>query len=189
MLLTMDREKYGNYYHTTLVNSTAYRAIDGVANVRSMLEHGFTTIRDLGNNAYYGDADLRRAIEAGVVPGPTMLNAGRIIAPFGGQLQLQPERPDLAEPEYFFADTKDELSLSYIDTYVETGLPPKYILQMLTTNGAKLLGVENERGKIAKGYAADLIAMPEKPLDDILTLKKVYFVMKDGKVFRHETRE
>ena len=38
-----------------------------------------------------------------------MLDAGRIIAPYGGQLQLQPERRDLAEPEYAFADTRDEL--------------------------------------------------------------------------------
>jgi imidazolonepropionase-like amidohydrolase len=32
--------------------------------------------------------------------------------------------------------------------------------------------------------AADLIAIPENPLDNILTLKQVSFVMKHGKVFR-----
>ena len=67
MLLTMDPDEHGGSYHvTTLVNSTAYRAIEGVANARSMLEHGFTTIRDLGNNGNHGDTDLRRAIEGGV---------------------------------------------------------------------------------------------------------------------------
>jgi imidazolonepropionase-like amidohydrolase len=32
--------------------------------------------------------------------------------------------------------------------------------------------------------AADLIATPRNPLDDIATLKQVTFVMKDGKVIR-----
>lgn len=38
-----------------------------------------------------------------------MLTAGRIIAPYGGQFHLQPDKPGLAEPEYFFADTRDEM--------------------------------------------------------------------------------
>jgi imidazolonepropionase-like amidohydrolase len=33
--------------------------------------------------------------------------------------------------------------------------------------------------------AADIIAAPENPLDNIQNLKQVSFVMKDGKVFRH----
>ena len=55
---------------------------------------------------------------------------------------------------------------------------------MITTNGAELLGLE-QRGAIAPGYAADIIATPENPLDNILTLKDVRFVMKDGEVFKH----
>ena len=37
-----------------------------------------------------------------------MINAGRIIAPFGGQYYLRPNA-SLGEPEYFFADTRDEM--------------------------------------------------------------------------------
>jgi len=99
----------GSYYITTLRDSTAMRAIQGVANARSMLEHGFTTVRDIGNGANYADTELRRSIEQGIVPGPTIINAGRIIAPFGGQFQMQADRPGLGEPEYFYADTRDEL--------------------------------------------------------------------------------
>ncbi|MCB1024192.1 MAG: amidohydrolase family protein, partial [Acidobacteria bacterium] len=99
----------GSYFITTLRDSTAFRAIQGVANARSMLEYGFTTVRDIGNGANYADTELRRAIEQGLVPGPTIINAGRIIAPYGGQFQLQADKPDLAEPEYLFADTKDEI--------------------------------------------------------------------------------
>jgi cytosine/adenosine deaminase-related metal-dependent hydrolase len=52
----------GSYYVTTLLDSTAKRAIQGVANARSMLEYGFTTVRDIGNAGNYADTELRRAI-------------------------------------------------------------------------------------------------------------------------------
>ena len=93
----------------TISNPTAYRAIQGVANARAMLDSGFTTVRDVGNNGNYCDTSLRLAIDRDIVPGPTMINSGRIIAPFGGQFQIVPERRGLSEPEYFFADTKEEL--------------------------------------------------------------------------------
>ena len=112
----------GHYYYTTLIDSNAYRAIQGVANARSMLESGFTTVRDVGNSGNYVDTDLRRSIDEGLVPGPTIINAGRIIAPYGGQFQLQPDKRDLANPEYFFADTRDELKKAVRENihYVKT---------------------------------------------------------------------
>jgi imidazolonepropionase-like amidohydrolase len=110
MLLTekQDRDNY-NYYYTTLTEPTAYRAVQGVGNGLAMLRAGFTTIRDIGNNGNYGDVALKQGIDEGWVEGPTMLVSGLIIAPFGGQFHLQPEKPDLAEPEYLFADTRDEI--------------------------------------------------------------------------------
>ena len=56
----------GRYFFTTLIDSNGYRAIQGVANARSMLEAGFTTVRDIGNAGNYADTDLRRAIEEGL---------------------------------------------------------------------------------------------------------------------------
>ena len=320
----------GSYYITTLRDSTGFRAIQGVANARSMLEYGFTTVRDIGNGANYADTDLRRSIEQGIVPGPTIINAGRIIAPFGGQFQLQPDKQSLAEPEYFFADTQDELkkairknihfgarviklvvddqryiysvedikfaikeahdaglklaahawsrkgalhaalagvdsiehavkvdeeilkiakknnvaivpipftetdavlsgtpganerfdkfwfrrpvklahklgvtlvwgpdiifstkehprgksSIGTVDNWIKAEIPNDIILQSLTTNAAKLLGVEKERGAIKVGFKADIIAIDENPLEKIETVKKVGFVMKNGEVFK-----
>jgi imidazolonepropionase-like amidohydrolase len=49
---------------------------------------------------------------------------------------------------------------------------------------ARLLGVDAERGALRVGLAADLIAVPGDPLADIQTLKRVMFVMKDGRVIR-----
>lgn len=99
----------GKYYYTTLNDPDSVRAIEGVVNARSMLESGCTTVRDIGNEGNFACTSVRRAIENKMVPGPTMFNAGRIIAPYGGQFQLQPDKPGLAEPEYFFADTRDEM--------------------------------------------------------------------------------
>lgn len=319
-----------DYFVTTLRDTTGFRAIQGVANARSMLEYGFTTVRDIGNAANYADTDLRRAIEQEIVPGPTIINAGRIIAPFGGQFQLQPEKRDLGNPEYLYADTRDELkkairenihfgarvikivvddqryiysvddirfvieearlagvkvaahcwtqngarnaaeagvdsiehgvemtdeilaiakrnnvalvptpfteidakmsgntngnkevnqrwfadpvkrayqngvtlvfgpdvifntpeyprgrlSIETIDNWVGAGIPSRTILQALTTNAAKLLGVEKTRGSLRAGMRADIIAVNDNPLEKIETLKTVVFVMKNGKIFK-----
>jgi imidazolonepropionase-like amidohydrolase len=315
----------GNYFFTTLLDTTAYRAIEGVANGQAMLASGFTTVRDIGNAGNYADTDLRRAIEAGVVQGPTVVNAGIIIAPYGGQFHLQPEKKDLATPEYLFADTRDEmrkavrqnihfgakfikivvddqdyiysvddirylvseahasglklaahcwthagahnaaeagvdsiehgfqmtdedlqlakknnvtlvgtefsekltqalgnpwdhkvwvdrlrrayrigvnlafgtdvdvelsgetrgtLAIDYINSWVEAGVPAVDTLRAMTINAARLLGVDRERGALKPGMAADIIATPENPLDNIQTLRKVVFVMKDGAIVK-----
>jgi imidazolonepropionase-like amidohydrolase len=46
------------------------------------------------------------------------------------------------------------------------------------------MGVESVRGNISVGLAADIIAVPDDPLVDINTLKKVTFVMKNGEVYK-----
>ena len=103
------RRDAGSYFYTTLRDPNAFRSIQGTVHARSMLEAGFTTVRDVGNEGNYACVSVRRAIDSGLIVGPTMLTAGRIIAPYGGQFALQPDKRDLAEPEYFFADTRDEM--------------------------------------------------------------------------------
>jgi len=85
-------------------------------------------------------------------------------------------------------ETRGTLTISFIDSFVEAGIPAATILQALTSNAAKLLGVEKERGAIRPGWAADIIATPENPLDHIQTLKQVSLVIKDGKVIRENDR-
>ena len=304
-------------------DTTAYRALEGAGNAFTMLDHGFTVERDLGNSGLYADTALRRAIEAGWIPGPTIVNSGIIIGGFGGQFHEITERPNLVYPEYLNADTNDEivkavrqnvhygakvikvcvdcegypytvdqmrlfvseaanaglkvachvqtekgarnvieagvwsiehgrvltdellqmmkaknmwrvgtdgpftpyrgsqagfdrtvdrLKAAYrigvrsvfstdFDYYVPgmtrgdevidalmtwkaAGIPPKDILKAMTTYGYQVTQVEQERGPIKPGLAADLIAVTGDPLADIDTLRKVSFVMKDGKVFK-----
>jgi len=320
-MTVIPKRDHGNYYFTTLLDTTGYRAIEGVANGMAMLQSGFTTVRDIGNAGNYADTDLRRAIEAGWVQGPTIVNAGIIIAPYGGQFHLQPEKKDLATPEYLFADTRDEmrkvirqnihfgakvikivvddqdyiystedirfmiaeahaaglklaahcwthagahnaaeagvdsiehgfrmtdedlqlakknnvtlvgteftekltgteehkiwvdrlkraykigvnmafgtdvidalpgetrgtLAVDYIQSWMEAGVPAADTLRAMTVNAARLLGVDKERGFLKPGMAADIIATPENPIEDIRTLKRVSFVMKDGVVIK-----
>ena len=99
-----------SYFVESIVRPTSYRTVEAVANAREMLESGFTTIRDVGNDGLYAASALRWGIEQGIVPGPTVINAGRIIAPFGGQFHVQPEKwQAVGEPEYCFADSRDEM--------------------------------------------------------------------------------
>ncbi len=84
--------------------------------------------------------------------------------------------------------TRGSLALSPIDTWVDAGIPAPDILRALTVNAARLLDVEDERGRIEVGLAADLIATAGNPLEDITHLKRVVFVMKDGAVHKDDRR-
>ena len=61
---------------------------------------------------------------------------------------------------------------------------PAELLKCMTANDAELLQISKERGAIAKGLYADIIAMPSNPLDDTESLRRVNFVMKNGAVVR-----
>jgi imidazolonepropionase-like amidohydrolase len=66
----------------------------------------------------------------------------------------------------------------------EAGLSPLESIRATTTTAAELLGIEDEVGRIAPGFAADLIAVRENPLKDLHALESVFFVMKAGRVIR-----
>jgi imidazolonepropionase-like amidohydrolase len=73
-----------DYDKQLLKDSIPYRAILGARNARIALEHGFTTIRDLETEgAMYADADVKKAINNGEVPGPRMQVVTRAMAPTG----------------------------------------------------------------------------------------------------------
>jgi imidazolonepropionase-like amidohydrolase len=320
---------YESFY---LKESTAYRGYRGLRNAQNLLEAGFTSVRDLGADGNYAMEDLRRVIQQGWFDGPTIISAGKIIAPFGGQSTTIPlEQGPFWSFEYIDADTPDEirkavrrdiyygatviklvadnspffysleeiraavdeahradravavhvyggqaaqnvieggadsvehgfdltdaqlqlmkqkgtflvgtdfplaqleiigtsggifpepavlapkiierlrrayrigvkmafgsdiaievpnrtrseLMLDYLSVWRRAGVPPAEILKCMTTNAAELLRINRQRGAIAPGLAADIIAMPGNPPDDIESLRKVNFVMKDGKI-------
>lgn len=322
-----------------LRQSSAARALIGLRNAQDVLQAGFTTIRDVGNEANFASVDLRDAINQGLFDGPTILTTGKIIAPFGGQsVRVSPEQGRFWQYEYIDADTPDEVrravrqvifygadaiklvadnspyhySLAEIQAAVSEGhaagravsvhifaggepartcilggvdsiehgmlleddllalmkekgtalvstdFPQAYLealdpggalfgsakdfaaatidrlkrahragvmlvfgtdavlhfpgknrpammleylaswqgagisgadtLKAMTTNAAKLLRIETTRGSISAGFAADIIATPRNPLDDIQALRGVDFVMKNGKIVRNDRR-
>lgn len=93
-----------------LKQSSAARVLLGLRNAQDVLQAGFTTIRDVGNEANFASVDLRDAINRGLFDGPTILTSGKIIAPFGGQsVRLSPEQGRFWLYEYIDADTPDEV--------------------------------------------------------------------------------
>jgi len=80
--------------------------------------------------------------------------------------------------------TRGAVAISGVDPWVEAGIPAPAILKAMTTEAHRLLGLDASRGTITVGQAADLIATADDPLVNIAALKKVQFVMQDGRVVR-----
>src|ERR1700730_17357709 len=320
-----------------LNQSSTLRGLRGLHNAMQVLQAGFTTLRDIGNSAEWAMSDVRRAIDSGWFVGPTIIDSGKIIAPFGGQSRdIPPRQGAFWQFEYIDADgpaeirkavrtniyygagviklvadnnpyhysidefraavdeahragipvavhvysgdaldnaieagvdsiehgfdltdaqlgrmkakgmflvgtdfprkhldivgtsggilpepavlapkiidrlrrahrigvrmafgsdtvidmpgrTRADLMFDSRAVWREAGVPPADILKAMTVNAAELLRVDKARGSLREGLSADLVAMPADPLSDIENLRKIDFVMKDGKVVRKPT--
>jgi imidazolonepropionase-like amidohydrolase len=67
---------------------------------------------------------------------------------------------------------------------VKFGMSSLAAIQAGTVNGAILLGWQDRIGVLRPGYAADIVAVPGNPLNDIALLQKITFVMKNGVIYR-----
>ena len=67
---------------------------------------------------------------------------------------------------------------------VERGMTPADAIRTATVNAADLLGV-SDRGKLAPGLLADIVAVPGNPLENVRVLEDVRFVMKGGQVYKN----
>ena len=68
--------------------------------------------------------------------------------------------------------------------YVQMGMSELDALRTATIHAADLLDTP-DRGRLAEGMLADIIAVPGNPLDDIEVTKDVRFVMQGGRVIKH----
>jgi imidazolonepropionase-like amidohydrolase len=67
--------------------------------------------------------------------------------------------------------------------FVKAGMTPAQALATATVNGAEILGMERELGRIAPGFFADIVAVEGDPLADIdVVISKVRWVMKGGTI-------
>ena len=67
---------------------------------------------------------------------------------------------------------------------VDAGMSAADAIRSATITSAELLGVQDKLGTLENGKLADIIAVSTNPLKDISSLKKVNFVMKEGKVMK-----
>jgi imidazolonepropionase-like amidohydrolase len=67
---------------------------------------------------------------------------------------------------------------------VEAGMPPMEAIKSATIVNAGILGMVDQIGSIEPGKLADIIATDENPLENIHTLENVFFVMKEGVIYK-----
>jgi imidazolonepropionase-like amidohydrolase len=63
---------------------------------------------------------------------------------------------------------------------IEAGFSPVEAVQVMTLNGAKVLGVDNQLGSIAPGKLADLVVIKGNPIATPAEIRQVTVVFKDG---------
>ena len=73
-----------------------------------------------------------------------------------------------------------------LELMVDYGMASRDAAIAATSGNADLFGVGDRLGRIAAGYLADLIAVAGDPTTDVGTLRTVRFVMKDGRIVRHD---
>lgn len=69
---------------------------------------------------------------------------------------------------------------------VRLGMKPLAALRSATSAAATLLGIADKVGTLEAGRLADVIAVPGDPSGEVAAVEKVFFVMKDGVVYRND---
>ena len=67
---------------------------------------------------------------------------------------------------------------------VDRGMTPMQAIRAATVVAAELVEADDELGRLAPGYLADIIAVPGDPTEDITVTEHVQFVMKGGVVYK-----
>ncbi|HEX6225120.1 MAG TPA: amidohydrolase family protein, partial [Chryseolinea sp.] len=80
---------------------------------------------------------------------------------------------------FFHGDNAQEFS-----HMVEGGMPPMEAIKCATVVNAGILGIGDKIGTLEPGKLADIVATDENPLQNIQTLEKVTFVMKEGVTYK-----
>jgi imidazolonepropionase-like amidohydrolase len=69
---------------------------------------------------------------------------------------------------------------------VDLGMKPAAALRAGTSSDADLLGISDKVGSLEAGKLADVVAVPGDPLQNIRQTEHVFFVMKEGVIYKNE---
>ncbi|HXY00735.1 MAG TPA: amidohydrolase family protein [Candidatus Limnocylindrales bacterium] len=69
---------------------------------------------------------------------------------------------------------------------VKLGMRPIDALKSATSSDAQLLGLADKIGSLEAGKLADIVAVPGDPLQNIRQTEHVFFVMKEGVIYKNE---
>jgi imidazolonepropionase-like amidohydrolase len=72
---------------------------------------------------------------------------------------------------------------------VDLGMKPIDALRAGTSNDAELLGLASKIGTLESGKFADVVAIPGDPLQNIRQTEHVFFVMKEGVVYKNDKQK
>ncbi len=81
----------------------------------------------------------------------------------------------------YSAESTTRVSLE-AEHFVRLGMTNFQALQATTKNGAELLGLSNQIGTLESGKEADMILLPNNPLEDIVALQDVLLVISNGQI-------
>lgn len=74
-----------------------------------------------------------------------------------------------------------------MEMMVDYGMKPFDVLKSTTSVNADVFGYADQIGRIKKGLFADIIAVTNDPSVDIKNIRKVEFVMKNGKIYKEKS--
>jgi imidazolonepropionase-like amidohydrolase len=136
-----------------LNQSSTLRGLRGLHNAMQVLQGGFTTLRDVGNSAEWAMSDVRRAIDASWFVGPTIIDSGKIIAPFGGQSRdIPPRQGPFWQFEYIDADGPAEIRKA-VRTNIYYGAG---VIKLVADNNAYHYSLEEFRAAVDEAHRAGL---------------------------------
>ena len=69
---------------------------------------------------------------------------------------------------------------------MKAGITPLKAITAATRKGARILGIEDSYGTIAKGKVADLVVLSADPSTDIKNTTKIIYVIKGGALHKWE---
>src|SRR5256714_7593826 len=165
--------------------------------VKEALARGLKT--DVGHGSHFSYRMARIALDAGIVPdtlGADMHGYNtRVPRAASGAPNPLAGTPD-AHPDtehMFFGKTRFSL-VSTMTTMLALGLPLEKVVPMVTTNPAKMLGMENELGSLRPGVEADISVLHDDRGSWVLTdnertqqraerLLRPYFCLRAGRRF------